>query len=226
MKKILLLLMFCIVLGTAVIAKEKTPPVPNIEFNRDEWDFGNIKEGEGVSGTFNIRNSGNADLIIGNLRPSCKCTTATISSRTIEPGGMTEVKFNFNSEGYRDKINQIIWVESNDPDEKNKKFSIRGEIRPVLPEINMYIKTLGMDFPVSDEKETVEKFLIKNIGSDGIIIRGAKTSSPEYEISVTTGVMTPQNSIPAYLKLRPQNINTTDYIYLEIAIPFTTEIKK
>jgi len=57
-------------------------------------DFGDVPIGEGTAGvshTFHLRNHGSEPVVIEHVRPSCGCTAAKLSTRTVEPGGTVDV---------------------------------------------------------------------------------------------------------------------------------------
>ena len=57
-----------------------------IEFARAEHDFGQITEGEVPTYTFSFRNTGDADLKLVSVRPSCGCTVPEYPRAAIAPG--------------------------------------------------------------------------------------------------------------------------------------------
>jgi hypothetical protein len=214
--------------GIVGISAEKKIREPNIEFDHDEWNFGKINEGEKISHIFRVKNTGDANLIIKRIKASCKCTATEISSKVIKPGKKVKVKVSYDSEEYRGMVTRTVTVESNDPDNMAKVFFIRGEVKPQFPEINMSLKIDEMKFQVVPGKKTVQKFAIKNNSHDNITINRISTSLMQYEASFPSDVIAPRGKLPISLKFKPEakGANTTDYIYLEIAIPFTTEPKK
>ncbi len=60
--------------------KNKAPDnPPEIEIVKEYFNFGTIKQSDGiVTTTFDIKNSGDSDLIIENLDTSCMCTSASL----------------------------------------------------------------------------------------------------------------------------------------------------
>ncbi|MFK5957744.1 MAG: DUF1573 domain-containing protein [Lutibacter sp.] len=86
---------------------------PIAEFDKTEFEFGTIKEGEIINGVFKITNVGKADLLIFSARASCGCTVPVWPKEAIKPGETSEVKFTFNSRGKRGKNNKSITLKTN-----------------------------------------------------------------------------------------------------------------
>ena len=53
---------------------DKSYNSPEIEFDFDTYDFGEVKDGEVVEVDFNFTNTGKSDLIIFDASASCGCT--------------------------------------------------------------------------------------------------------------------------------------------------------
>ncbi|HYG02405.1 MAG TPA: DUF1573 domain-containing protein [Chryseosolibacter sp.] len=88
-------------------------PLPVIEFADLEYDFGTIAEGNVVEHTFEVKNTGEAPLIIQNAQPSCGCTVPDWTKTPIEPGKTGFVKAKFDSKGKPGMQNKTITVTSN-----------------------------------------------------------------------------------------------------------------
>ena len=86
---------------------------PVIEFDRTEFDFGTILQGEVVSYTFHFTNTGNAPLIITNVDKSCGCTAGDYPRNPIEPGKKGEVKITYDSKGHHGIQNKALIVNAN-----------------------------------------------------------------------------------------------------------------
>ncbi|MBQ7490288.1 MAG: DUF1573 domain-containing protein [Bacteroidales bacterium] len=60
---------------------------PQLTFESTSYDFGNIKEEGGkVTWRFIFTNTGNSDLILKSVRPSCGCTAADYTKTPVAPG--------------------------------------------------------------------------------------------------------------------------------------------
>lgn len=93
---------------------------PRISFDRAEHDFGEIPQSGGkVSTAFTIKNTGKADLEIGQVTTSCSCTSAKIGKNKIPAGNSTILTVTFDPnlhEEPKEKFKRIIFIPSNDPE--------------------------------------------------------------------------------------------------------------
>lgn len=107
MKKILLLIAL-VVTGTAAHAQAGA----KIEFKSDTIDYGTTsKESDNGIRVFEFTNTGNAPLIITDVKSSCGCTVPSKPKEPVAPGktGKIEVKYNMNP----GPIRKTITVHSN-----------------------------------------------------------------------------------------------------------------
>jgi hypothetical protein len=87
-----------------------------ISFEKTDHDFGSIKQGEKVSHTFKFTNSGTAPLLIGEVRPSCGCTTTNYTKEPVQPGGSGIIELEFDSAGKMGKQQKTTTVMANVPE--------------------------------------------------------------------------------------------------------------
>lgn len=91
MKKLITIL--CVaVFSLGLTAQEKTA---KIEFKTDIIDYGTIEKGANGVRVFEFTNTGNAPLIISNVKSTCGCTVPKRPKGPILPGetGKIEVKY-------------------------------------------------------------------------------------------------------------------------------------
>ncbi len=88
-------------------------PLPVIEFSTTDHDFGTVTEGQKVSFTYAVKNTGQAPLIIQNAQPSCGCTVPDWSKSAIPVGGTGFVKAEFDTKGKQGVNNKTITVTAN-----------------------------------------------------------------------------------------------------------------
>jgi hypothetical protein len=89
------------------------PPGPFMVFEEDKHDFGDITQGDKVSYTFNFENTGDAPLLITNIKVTCGCTATDWSRDPILPGASSSITVSFNSTGKLNKQNKVITIVSN-----------------------------------------------------------------------------------------------------------------
>ena len=99
----------------ATPAAEEKPegPLPTMEFNTTDHDFGTVDEGKKVSFTYKVKNTGQAPLIIQNAQPSCGCTVPEWTKTPIPVGGEGFVKAEFDTNGKQGINNKTITVTAN-----------------------------------------------------------------------------------------------------------------
>ncbi len=101
---------------------------PKIVVDEKSYDFGKVKEGTNVEHVYKIKNEGEGELVIENVRSSCGCTVAQPTSKNVPPGGESEIKATFRTAGRGGKTRKTITVKSNDPVTPTLVLSIQGEI--------------------------------------------------------------------------------------------------
>lgn len=101
--------------ASATQAPEVKPegPLPAMEFQKTDHDFGTISEGEVVEHTYSFKNAGAAPLIIQGAQGSCGCTVPDWTKEPIPVGGTGFVKAKFDSNGKPNIQNKTVTVTAN-----------------------------------------------------------------------------------------------------------------
>lgn len=101
--------------STSAAEPETKPdgPLPEFTFAETAFDFGQIKEGDVVSHTFNFTNTGDAPLIIQNATASCGCTVPSYPKQPVAPGGTGEIVVEFNSARNPGVQNKTVTITAN-----------------------------------------------------------------------------------------------------------------
>lgn len=102
--------------------------LPKIYFPETQYDFGTVKEGTVVSHTFKFVNKGKATLDISDIKTSCGCTVASVSSKQIAPGKDGTMKIDLDTKNRQGKMSRTITITSNDPEEPTKVITISADV--------------------------------------------------------------------------------------------------
>lgn len=121
-----ILVAFLSITGLQAQNLETAKKVASIDFETEELDYGTIEKGSNGVRVFTFTNTGNAPLIISNVKASCGCTVPTYSNEAILPGeeGEITVKYDTKKVG---KFTKTITVSSNATNTK-KLLKIKGNI--------------------------------------------------------------------------------------------------
>ncbi|MCZ2357403.1 MAG: DUF1573 domain-containing protein [Bacteroidia bacterium] len=108
-------------------AEKENLPTTTYIVDSETHDFGKITEGEKVSHTFKIKNTGQNPLVINDVKPSCGCTTPNWTKDPIPPGNEGKIEVEFDSQGKSGNQSKTVTVTANaDPKIKILKFT--GEV--------------------------------------------------------------------------------------------------
>jgi hypothetical protein len=119
MKKIFLLIAF-VFAGLSLQAQAK------IEFKSETIDYGNIAKGSDGVRIFEFTNTGDADLIISNVKSSCGCTVPEKPKGPIAPGASGEIKVKYDTKRVG-PIRKTVTVYSN-ATQAIKALKIKGVV--------------------------------------------------------------------------------------------------
>ncbi len=86
---------------------------PVMEFETREIDFGTHNEGEILDTVFKFKNTGDAPLVITNVKTSCGCTTPYWPKEPIQPGQSEQIKVRFNTNHKTGKQTKTITIHAN-----------------------------------------------------------------------------------------------------------------
>ncbi|HEX2983914.1 MAG TPA: DUF1573 domain-containing protein [Ignavibacteriales bacterium] len=120
MKKIFVLLL---VFSAVICAQQKAP---KITVDKNEFNFGQVEEGQIVTHDFIVTNKGGESLEIKGVGASCGCTAAKPEKNVVAGGESVKINVKFNSEGRRGPQKKYIYVKSNDPEKAELRLLLTG----------------------------------------------------------------------------------------------------
>jgi len=106
------------------------PAKPEIEFEKEIHDFGEIPEDGGkVTYSFRFKNTGGQPLVVHNVKASCGCTSPDWTRKPVKPGSGGYVKATFDPRRRPGNFNKSIVVRSN-AKEASVVLRITGKVKP------------------------------------------------------------------------------------------------
>lgn len=106
---------------------EDTKQKPEFQFEKETHDFGQIKEGEKVTHSFQFKNSGKKPLIISDASASCGCTVPNYPQKPVKPGEKAIIDVAFDSDGKSGQFKKSVTLLANTMP-NTKKIHIKGEV--------------------------------------------------------------------------------------------------
>lgn len=103
---------------------------PQIQFEKESHDYGTIENDANGDCVFIFKNTGNAPLILENVKGSCSCTVPKWTTEPVLPGKTGEIKVHYNT-GNTGPISKTVTVTSNAVNEPVKVVRIKGTVLPV-----------------------------------------------------------------------------------------------
>lgn len=153
MKKQLSLALMLLFAAMAAVAQGQKPVMT---FETTDHDFGTVnEEGGPISQEFVFTNTGNAPVIISNVKASCGCTTPSWTKEPVAPGEKGTVVAQYNPNNRPGAFRKSITITSN-ADPGNQVLYIKGNVQPKP-------KTPQDDYPTAMGKIRV-KYRSLNMG--------------------------------------------------------------
>ncbi|MDB4204760.1 DUF1573 domain-containing protein [Polaribacter sp.] len=103
--------------------------VASISFDKKEYDFGTVNEGEIVETVFKVTNSGTTDLVITNATGSCGCTVPVWPKAPIKPGETGDIAVKFNTSGKPNRQMKTVTLTAN-TESGREVLTLRGSVTP------------------------------------------------------------------------------------------------
>jgi rhodanese-related sulfurtransferase len=100
--------------------------------DRTLHDFGEITQYGGVvTADFIITNNGSENLAIGDITTSCSCTSATVASKSVAPGGQTTLTVVFDPDFHEEPLGvfkRTVFIPTNDPNTLEAEVAVQVDI--------------------------------------------------------------------------------------------------
>jgi len=116
---------------TAKAATTKPEPGkagPEITFEKEIYDFGQIGPRTKNTGKFKFTNTGNSLLKIGKLGKSCGCTVPKLTKKEYAPGESGEITVTYTASRGRGVVSKRVYVYSNDKARPKVALTVKGKI--------------------------------------------------------------------------------------------------
>jgi hypothetical protein len=173
---LIFLLIFTIITCAQVVG-------PKASSQQKEFDFGTIEQGQIAKHNFMLVNNGDDILKINDVHASCGCTAAKPDKNELAPGESTNIQVEFNSAGRMGKQEKMIYVKTNDPNNKEIVFKLIGNVlessalKDSLPAPQLYFLETQHDFGKVREGQVVDfTFKFKNTGKGILEVNNISTS--------------------------------------------------
>lgn len=113
-----------------------TDKQPQISLEANNFNFGEVVNGDILTRDLLVRNDGDAPLIISAVTTSCGCTKASLDDDTISPGEQATLHIEFDSGAHGPELTGVlkrqIFITSNDI--KNPEVIVEFESNILAPE--------------------------------------------------------------------------------------------
>ena len=103
---------------------------PEIKFDMEVWEFGEINEGDVTDTIFTFTNVGKEPLIISNAKAGCGCTVPQWPKEPIAPGETGKIAVKFNSKGKPGPQNKPVTLTMNTTP-NTMKLRLVGKVNPL-----------------------------------------------------------------------------------------------
>ena len=99
--------------------------------SEDKKDVGQVAKGEPIKHVFVLRNTGNADLHITDVKPSCGCTVPEFD-KVIKPGAEGKITLTVDTKNFSGPISKTALVITDDPTVPQKTLFLTAVVKPFV----------------------------------------------------------------------------------------------
>lgn len=97
---------------------------PQLKMDKRLHDFGTVAEGEVLGLAVKLTNTGKSDLQIKEVKTTCGCTAALLSSKELKPGEEGSLRIELDTSERSGKMARTVTIFSNDPREPEQHITL------------------------------------------------------------------------------------------------------
>ncbi|MGQ0723519.1 MAG: DUF1573 domain-containing protein [Candidatus Eiseniibacteriota bacterium] len=207
---------------------------PKVAVDPHEIVLGRIEEGNEFERFVEVKNVGDAVLIVEDVETTCGCTAATVDGQTeLQPGQTQRVRVTFNSRNMEGAVTKRVTVVTNDPDARRTEINLKADVHRAVRWDPKYLsfEELGVKDPW-EAKVTLEADKNLDMRVLGAFVQdGSKIGKPSHLIDVHVSDRRETAERHAYefaltmrAERKPQRISETLVITTNIADKDTLRI--
>lgn len=116
-------------LATAAAAEqnEATPRV-SLRFDRVEYDFGTVAQGDSVAADFAFANTGLVPITLSSVIVGCDCEAEIVGATEVAPGGSGQIRFSCDTSQAAGPLRRTATVHSSDVARRAELLTMKGEV--------------------------------------------------------------------------------------------------
>ncbi|RJQ62577.1 MAG: DUF1573 domain-containing protein [Stygiobacter sp.] len=115
-----------------VVQKSESKPVevkvPKLKLSKNQYDFGKVEEGKLVEVKIGLKNTGKGVLEIQDVKTSCGCTAALVSSKKLNSGESGNIRIELDTANREGIFTRTVTIFSNDPTGPNQVITLTANI--------------------------------------------------------------------------------------------------
>ena len=177
---------------------------PKLSLEKPELDLGTIYSGMKKQGKIVLSNTGNDTLRIYSVQPSCGCTTVRQPKGILLPFESDVAEVEFNSTGYRGKVEKHITIITNDPLSQNVFVKLIADVKEEI-ECTSHSSLIWLGNIILG-KTFVQETSIKNISDHKIKIKNFTTSSPAINVKLEKKMLNPDDTLDVQVTVKPDKL--------------------
>ncbi len=179
-------------------------PVPDLRLGEYTCDLGTLDEGGKIEKMISLRNAGEQELTISQVRATCSCIEVGQVTKSIPPGGSGSISFGYDATDQRGPQAKALYIESNDPVSPVVQVQVTAGIKPA----NLLASTRRIELgEVNTARGATREMYIKDPGDGSLDIREVLSDSPLVKVTLA-GAAPPEYQhlgvvFPVRVTLRP-----------------------
>jgi len=95
---------------------KKVTEQPRMKLSRTQHDFGTVSEGKVLELNVDFKNVGKDELVVKDVKSSCGCAAALLSSKKLKPGETGKIKIELDTSDRVGKFTRTVTLYTNEPD--------------------------------------------------------------------------------------------------------------
>ena len=110
--------------GKGTEAVEITDGKPKLVFDKEMYNFGDVKEGDVIGKYIHFKNDGTSPLVLNKVIANCGCIEVKYPDKPVKPGETGKIEVIFDTNGFYGRQVKFLKIFSNDSSSTEKELMI------------------------------------------------------------------------------------------------------